>query len=231
MTEKDVLSRLYSMQDEKYRDFQAKLVPTVDPKRLIGVRLPQIRTLAKELSREPSTALFLSHLPHGTYDEDMLHAMILNEEKDFSLLMEKLRAFLPFVDNWAVCDTLKPKAFKKRRAELYSEIPEMLGAEHEYTVRFGLSMLMSHFLDEDFSKDVLELAAGVEREEYYIRMMQAWFFATALAKKYDETLPYIENGRLSPEVLAMTKRKCMDSFRISPERKARIAELCKTVLK
>ena len=232
MTENDIKSRLFALRDEKYRDFQTKLVPTVKPERMIGVRLPALRTLAKELSREPSTALYLARLPHEFYDEDMLHALILNEEKDFGLLMEKLRAFLPCVDNWAVCDTIKPKLFKKRRAELLPAIPEMLASPHEYTVRFGLGMLMANYLDDDFSKEVLELAASVSREEYYIRMMQAWFFATALAKRYEETLPFIEEGRLSPEVLAMTKRKCTDSFRISPERKARIAELCnKRVLK
>ncbi|MBQ1893784.1 MAG: D-serine ammonia-lyase, partial [Clostridia bacterium] len=176
--------RLLEFEDRGYGEFQRKLVPNVDPHRIIGVRLPDIRAIAKEIRGTEEAERFMFALPHFYYDEDMLHAMLINEIKDIDRLFYEIDEFLPLVDNWAVCDTIKPKAFKKHRQELWEKIPEYLASPHEYTVRFGIGMLMAHFLDDDFVPEALELADGVYRDEYYVKMMKAWFFATALAKQY-----------------------------------------------
>jgi mutator protein MutT len=211
--------RLLEFEDRGYGEFQRKLVPNVDPHRIIGVRLPDIRAIAKEIRGTEEAERFMFALPHFYYDEDMLHAMLINEIKDIDRLFYEIDEFLPLVDNWAVCDTIKPKAFKKHRQELWEKIPEYLASPHEYTVRFGIGMLMAHFLDEDFKKEALDLVDRVDRGEYYVKMMKAWFFATALAKQYDAAIPYYERGFGDEEVKRMTKRKCLDSFRISEEKK------------
>ncbi len=211
--------RLLEFEDRGYGEFQRKLVPNVDPHRIIGVRLPDIRAIAKEIRGTEEAERFMFALPHFYYDEDMLHAMLINEIKDIDRLFYEIDEFLPLVDNWAVCDTIKPKAFKKHRQELWEKIPEYLASPHGYTVRFGIGMLMAHFLDDDFVPEALELADGVYRDEYYVKMMKAWFFATALAKQYDAAIPYYERGFGDEEVKRMTKRKCLDSFRISEEKK------------
>ena len=217
--------RLIAERDAEYGEFQRKLIPDIDPRRVIGVRLPAVRAIAKELNGSEEAESFMRQLPHFHYDENMLHAMLINEIKDVDRLFYEIDEFLPLVDNWAVCDTLKPKAFKKHRKELWERIPGYLACPLEYTVRFGISMLMSHFLDEDFRPEALELVYGVEREEYYVKMMQAWFFATALAKQYDAAIPYLERGMKDKEVQRMTVRKCVESFRISDERKNYIRTL------
>ena len=200
-------------------------MPNVEQYRIMGVRLPDIRSIAKELRGSEEAERFMFALPHFYYDEDMLHAMLINEIKDVDRLFYEIDEFLPLVDNWAVCDALKPKAFKKHRKELWERIPRYLSSPLEYTVRFGISMLMSNYLDGDFCPEVLERVYGVRREEYYVQMMQAWFFATAFAKQYEATRDFIERNPLSPRVRAMTARKCSESFRISPDRKAEIKAL------
>lgn len=217
--------RLLEYADPEYAEFQRKLVPNVDPHWILGVRLPDVRATAKRVKNTEASERFLESLPHCYYDENMLHAMLINEEKDFGEVIRLIDAFLPFVDNWAVCDTLKPAAFKKHRSELWEKIPEYLASERTYTVRFGLGMLMAHFLDADFRPEALELADGVQSGEYYVKMMKAWFFATAAAKQYEATLPYLERGLGDPEVKRMTVRKCVESFRISDERKTVIRSL------
>ena len=211
--------RLLEVADKEYGEFQSKLVPNIDPNRVLGIRLPDVRAIAKQIKGSAEAERFLADLPHPYYDEDMLHAMLINEIKDIDRLFREIDEFLPYVNNWAVCDTLKPKAFKKHRKELWERIPEYLASPHEYAVRFGIGMLMAHFLDEDFRPEALELVYGIEREEYYVRMMKAWYFATALAKQYEAAIPYYERGFGDEEVKRMTKRKCLDSFRISDERK------------
>lgn len=208
--------------DEKYAEFQRKLIPNVDPKTVLGVRIPELRAAAKKLRGTAEADNFMFCICHNYYDENILHALLLNEITDYKLAVFEIDEFLPYVDNWAVCDTIKPKSFRKHRGELFGKIKEYLASPHEYTVRFGLSMLMSHFLDEDFTPDALELAYAVDREEYYVKMMKAWFFATAAAKRYKETLPYIRRGLGDAETLRMTVRKCLDSFRVSDENKAKI---------
>ena len=210
---------LFENRDAAYAEFQRKLIPEVERHRVIGVRLPVVRSIAKELGGSADAESFLLGLPHLYYDEDMLHAMLINEIRDISRLFFELEEFLPFVDNWAVCDTLKPKAFKKHRKELWEKIPEYLASEHEYTIRFGLGMLMSNYLNEDFRPEALELANSVNDDRYYVKMMKAWFFATAAAKRWDETLPYLERGLGDAETMRMTVRKCVESFRLTDEQK------------
>ncbi len=215
----ELFCRLLECADAEYACFQSKLIPNIDPHRILGVRLPDVRATAKRVKNTETAGSFLERLPHDYYDEDMLHAMLINEEKDFGEAVRLIGEFLPFVDNWAVCDTLKPKVFRRHHKELWEKLPEYLSSEHPFTVRFGLGMLMAHFLDDDFVPEALELADGVYRDEYYVKMMKAWFFATALAKQYDAAIPYYERGFGDEEVKRMTKRKCLDSFRISEEKK------------
>ena len=186
---------LLPLQDECYRQMQRRIIPNIPPDSIIGVRTPELRRLAKELSAEQREA-FLSRLPHAYFEENQLHSFLLEQEKSFDAAIEKVEEFLPYVDNWATCDQLSPKVFARHRAALLPYIRGWLQSPHAYTVRFGMEMLMRYFLDEDFSPEYLEWAAEVRREDYYIRMMQAWYFATALAKQYDAALPYIHGCRL-----------------------------------
>ncbi len=221
----EIRERLFALQDVKYRDFQAGLLPTVDPETMIGVRTPDLRKLSKELAKEFSKepdgdiAAFLDDLPHRYFDENQLHAFLLSELKDYDLCMALTEAFLPYVDNWATCDQMSPKIFKKHRPELLKHVREWIGSGKTYTVRFGTGMLMEHFLDEDFDPAYLEMAAAVRSEEYYVNMMTAWYFATALAKQYEVTVPYLEKHRLDPWTHNKTIQKAVESYRITPEQK------------
>ena len=196
MITEEIRARLFSLQDTAYRDFQVKLIPGMDAEKEIGVRTPELRKLAKELAKREDIREFLNDLPHQYFDEIQLHAFILSGEKDFEKCMEDLERFLPYVDNWATCDQTSPKVFRKHRKELLDAIRRWIGSEHTYTVRFAIKMLMEHFLDEDFDPIYPEMVATVRSEEYYIRMMIAWYFATALAKQYDAVLPYLIQEKL-----------------------------------
>ena len=220
-----ILDRLAALAEPGYRDFTAKLLPTVKPERILGVRTPALRALAKELRGTETAEAFLSALPHRYQEENLLHAFLLAYEKDFSRCLARTEALLPFVDNWAVCDQLSLPCFKKHRAELWELLPRWLGSGQVYTLRFGLKQLMDHFLDSAFSPAVLELAGGVRSEEYYVNMMQAWFFATALAKQWDAALPWLAERRLDPWVHRKAIQKARESFRITPEQKALLLRL------
>ena len=215
----EIHKQLFSLQDKKYRDFQVKLIPSVDPETVIGVRTPELRKLAKLLGKDERIGEFLNDLPHRYFDENQLHAFIISEIKDYDACMGAVCRFLPHVDNWATCDQMSPKVFKKHRPELLVRIREWLNAEHSYTVRFALGMLMQHFLDEDFVPDFLEMAASVRSDEYYINMMIAWYFATALAKQWDSTLPLIKERRLDLWTHSKTIQKAVESNRIGEEQK------------
>ncbi len=215
----EIQERLFELKDEKYRDFNASLIPTVDKSIVIGVRVPALRKLAKDLKGSAQAAQFMAALPHHYHEENLLQALLINEIKDFGGCMEALELFLPFVDNWAVCDMLGPKALAKDRERLMGAILLWLKSEHPYTQRFGICMLMSHFLDENFREEYLELVAGVRSEEYYVRMMQAWYFATALAKQYDSAVKYIEGRRLESWTHNKSIQKARESFRVSDEHK------------
>lgn len=215
----EIRGELFKIADTNYRDFHSKLIPTVDKDHIIGVRTPDLRKFAKSLENSDKREIFLELLPHTYYDENNLHAFFIEQEKDFSSCVSELNRFLPYVDNWATCDMMNPKVLKKDKKALLCLINKWINSTDIYTVRFGLKMLMDYFLDEDFSADYLELAATVKSDEYYINMMIAWFFATALTKRYDETLPFIKNMRLSEFCHNKTISKACESLRISKDKK------------
>ena len=220
-----IQARLFALRDEGYRAFHCKLMPTVDPARVIGVRTPQVRKLARALKDTPDAEAFLDALPHQYYEENNLHGFLIEAMADYGALMARLDAFLPHVDNWATCDSIRPRAFKKHLPELYETIPLWLASSHAYTVRFGLGMLMRFYLDEAFCPEVLALAADVRREEYYVNMMVAWFFATALSKRYDAALPYLTGHRLEKWTHNKAIQKALESYRIAPGQKAYLRTL------
>lgn len=219
MNRNEIQPELFRNQDITYRDFQAKLLPTRNPQTIIGVRTPILRTLAKTLYRENDFAGFLNDLPHKYFEEDQLHAFLICEIKDFARCMEELNAFLPFVDNWATCDQMSPKVFKKHRAELSEQIKIWLSSLETYTVRFAVGMLMQHFLGEDFDLAYPKLVLAIHSEEYYVKMMIARYFATALAKQYEAVLPFLENRSLEPWTHNKAIQKALESDRIPDAQK------------
>ncbi len=215
----DIRAELFRLQDVKYRDFQGKLIPTVEPDAVIGVRTPELRKYAKILAKTENISEFLDELPHRYFDENQLHAFIISEIKDYEQCLNRVSEFLPFVDNWATCDQMSPKIFKKHRKELPEQIKMWISSDKTYTVRFGIGMFMEHFLDEDFDPAYPDIVAGIRSDEYYINMMIAWYFATALAKQYDVILPYIKDRRLDVWTHNKAIQKAVESYRITPEQK------------
>ena len=217
--EEYIQKRLFEMQDGEYKTFHQKLIPTVAPETLIGVRTPLLRSFAKEIEKHPEIDDFINTLPHQYYDENNLHGFLVERIKDFEHCLSEINRFLPYVDNWATCDLMSPAVFKKHRSEVLAQIGIWISSDHTYTIRFGLKMLMSLFLDDAFQPEYLKMAAGILSSEYYVNMMIAWFFATALAKQYKETVSYIEEYRLSPSVHNQTIKKACESLRITDEQK------------
>lgn len=225
MNRDEIVAELYRLQDKKYAAFQAKLIPTVETDRIIGVRTPELRTFARKLVKDKDTTLFLTSLPHQYFDEDQLHAFVISLEKDFDKCISETEAFLPFIDNWATCDQFSPKAFKKEPEKLIPYICTWIRSDKVYTVRFAIGMLMQHFLDERFDSKYADMVAAVRTEEYYINMMIAWYFATALAKQYVSILPYLEGKKLNDWAHNKAIQKSMESNRISAEQKAYLKTL------
>jgi hypothetical protein len=221
----EIQKELFSLQDKEYMKFLSKLTPNVSEDTIIGVRIPEIRKLAKKLVKNNEYEDFLKELPHKYYDENLLHGAIISENKDFENCIELLNSFLPFVDNWAVCDTISPKIFKKHKKELIEKIKEWSQSDKTYTCRFGVEMLMTHFLDEDFKKEYLEMVANIHSEEYYVKMVIAWFFATALAKQWDYAVIYLENNKLDVWVHNKTIQKARESLRILEDKKGYLKRL------
>lgn len=221
----EIVDRLFSLQDTQYRAFQSKLIPTLPEDWIIGVRTPELRRMAGELRKRSDVTAFLQALPHRYFEENQLHAFLISAEKDYGHTISLVDAFLPFVDNWATCDQLSPRVFRRHHAELAGELPRWLASERTYTVRFGLGMLMQYFLDEDFQPQYLDWAAELPGDEYYVNMMVAWYFATALAKQYDAALAYLEQRRLPCWVHNKTIQKAVESFRVSDEHKAYLKTL------
>lgn len=211
------MDRLFELQDLSYREFHSKLMPTVPKEKIIGVRTPVLRNFAKEFRKMPDCELFLSTLPHQYYEEDNLHAFLMEYEKNFETLVEKIETFLPYVDNWATCDGMRPKLFQKHKDELIPYVKKWIASEHVYTVRYGVGMLLSYYLDDAFKPEYLEWAANIKSDEYYVKMMIAWYFATALAKQYDSAICYIEEKKLETWTHSKTIQKAIESYRISPE--------------
>lgn len=218
---KVIIEELKKLQDSENALFQQKLTPGVDADRFLGVRVPDCRKLAKTLMKEftDDSQAFIKQLPHYYFDENMLHGLMIAEIKDYDECIKELELFLPYVDNWAVCDSISPVSFKKNHDRLIDKCREWIKTDDTYTCRFGMLMLMKHFLDEDFKAEYLTLPANVESDEYYINMMRAWYFATALAKQWDETIPIIENRILDPWTHNKTIQKACESFRVSSEQK------------
>ena len=217
--------KLVAVSDEEYRAFQVKLVPNIPAEAILGVRTPDLRQIAKEVFESADREAFLKALPHNYYEENLVHFFVLAMIKDFDSCVQGVEAFLPYVDCWPVSDQATPKAFRKNHEKLLPYIRKWIASEHVYTARFGLRMLMNEFLDADFKAEYLELAANKKGEDYYLKMMVAWFFATALAKRYEETVPYFEKRRLDEWVHKKAIQKAVESYRVTDAHKAYLKSL------
>lgn len=214
-----IQERLFALQDGDYGDFHSSLLPGFPREYFIGIRVPVLRKFVKEYKKEEEAREFLTQLPHTYYEESMVHTFLIAEIKDYDTCIKAVEAFLPYINNWAVCDGLSPKVFKDHKLELLEKIKQWIPSDHPYTCRFGMGMLMRWFLDEDFRPEYLKMPAAVRSEEYYVNMMTAWFFATALAKQWDAAIPYLEKQVLDPWTHNKTIQKARESFRITPEQK------------
>ena len=211
---------LYAHQDLKYADFIAKLVPTLPKEHFIGVRTPEYKKILKELPGEDVVNEFMNTLPHQFYEENILHVTLICKIKDFDECLKQAERFLPYVNNWAVCDGLQPKVFKKHMEEIKKRVPGWITSKETYTRRFGLHMLMTYFLDDDFDEALLSLASDQRSEEYYANMMTAWAFAEALAKQWDVAVTYIEGRRLDKWTHNKAIQKAVESYKFTDEQKA-----------
>ena len=215
----NVQTRLFELQDLKYRDFHAKLMPTVNKEKIIGVRTPALRVFAKKYGKTDEAKEYLQILPHQYYEENNLHGLLIEQIKDYDTCLEELERFLPYIDNWATCDMLAVKVVKKHLDRFIDEVYRWMESDHAYTIRFGISMLMRYYLEDAFPMEYPEKVAQIRSEEYYVNMMRAWYFATALAKQYDKILPFIEKQKLDVWTHNKTIQKAIESYRITPEQK------------
>ena len=224
LTRKEIImntieKRLFKLQDKKYREMQVRIIPNIDSNRIIGVRTPELKNIAKELFNENNYLSFLNELPHKYFEENQIHSFIISKIKDYDECINEINEFLPYVDNWATCDQMSPKVFKKHHDKLIIEIKKWIKSKDTYTIRFAIGMLMQHYLDEDFKDEYLKIVSKVKSNEYYINMMKSWYFATALAKQYNKTIPYIENNKLDTWVHNKTIQKAIESYRITNTQK------------
>ena len=221
----EIRNELFHLKDDSFREFHSRLIPTVAKDTIIGIRTPDLRNYAKELFKAGDVSCFTNDLPHKYYDENQLHVYLINEIKDFDKCIKEVERFLPYIDNWAACDQLRPKVFVKNKVYLLPYINKWLASDKVYTVRFAIELLMIHFLDEEFDIKYVEQVASVHSDEYYIDMMISWYFATALAKQYDAVIPFIENRRLTPQVHKKAIQKAVESYRITSEQKKYLRSL------
>ena len=215
----NVQTRLFELQDLKYRDFHAKLMPTVNKEKIIGVRTPALRVFAKKYGKTDEAKEYLQILPHQYYEENNLHGLLIEQIKDYDTCLEELERFLPYIDNWATCDMLAVKVVKNHLDTFIDEVYRWMESDHAYTIRFAISMLMRYYLEDAFQMEYPEKVAQIRSEEYYVNMMRAWYFATALAKQYDKILPFIEKQKLDVWTHNKTIQKAIESYRITPEQK------------
>lgn len=215
----NIETKLMKVKDDKYKEFQAKLVPNIDSDTILGIRTPEMRKIAKELFEKNNYASFLNELPHKYYEENLIHFFVISMIKDFNKCIEEVERFLPYVDCWPVSDQATPNSFRKNHDKLFPYIKKWIKSKHIYTARFGIRMLMNEYLGDDFRKKYLELVSSVKSDDYYLKMMVAWYFATALAKKYDETIPFFENRLLDEWVHKKAIQKAIESYRVSEEHK------------
>ena len=220
-----IQKRLFAYEDKKYKEFNLKLIPNISPEKQIGVRIPNIRKIAKEIKDTDEAYIFLENLPHKYFEENNLHGYLLETIKDFDKALDYTQKFLPYIDNWATCDTITPKIFRSNLPALYEKIKEWLKSQETYTIRFGVNMLMKFFLEENFTEETLLLVAEIESTEYYVNMVRAWFFATAMAKQREKTLPYFENKKLDKWTHNKAIQKCVESYRITEEDKRILKEM------
>ena len=225
MINDEIRDELSHLKDSGYRALQCRILPSVPPDSIIGVRTPQLRTLAKQMAKRKDVQDFLNDLPHPFFEENQLHSFIISGMKDFHECLDAVTRFLPYIDNWATCDQLSPKTFRKHRKELLPHIRQWIGSGATYSVRFGIGMLMEHFLGDDFDPSYPAMVANVRSGEYYVRMMMAWYFATALAKQYESAIPYIEQRRLDVWTHNKTIQKAIESYRVTEERKEYLRSL------
>ena len=216
---RDVQKRLFEMQDTGYRDFHARLIPTVKKEKIIGIRIPMLRKFAKEFGKTEESEMFLKALPHQYYEENNLHGLLIEQIRDYDKCLEELERFLPHIDNWATCDLLALHMIKKHRFIFIREVYRWMESDKPYIIRFGISMLMRHYLDEGFKPEYPEKVAAICSEEYYVNMMRAWYFATALAKQYEKILPFLEEQRMDSWTHNKTIQKSIESYRITKEQK------------
>lgn len=220
-----ITEQLFALQDLEYKQFHSKLMPTITPDVIIGVRTPQLRSLAKKMRESTEVEPFMNQLPHHYYEENNLHGFLIENIKDFDSCIAALNIFLPYVDNWATCDMMSPKVLKKDLPKLYEQIKKWIASGETYTIRFGVNMLMKYYLDEAFLTEYPELVASIDSEEYYVKMVVAWYFATALAKQYDAVLPYLTEHRLDAWTHNKTIQKAVESYRITAEQKTYLKTL------
>lgn len=220
-----IRAELLELQDMEYKDFHAKLIPTVAPENIIGVRTPQVRKLAKKWAKDPEIGEFLAQIPHRYYDENNVHAFVVEQIKDYEECLAHTERFLPYIDNWATCDMMSPKVFGRHRVQLLEPIGRWMASGDTYTVRYGIGMLMRFYLEEDFRPQYLQWVAQVVSQEYYVNMMRAWYFATALAKQYEAAVVYLEEKRLDVWTHNKAIQKACESFRVTAEQKKYLRSL------
>ena len=221
----ELQQQLFTLQDLKYRDFHSTLMPGIEKETIIGIRTPILRKFAMEFRKTEESWQFLKELPHQYYEENNLHMMLISAEGEYEICLEQVKAFLPYIDNWATCDLPLPKCYAKHKKDLISEVKQWMASGKTYTIRYGIGVLMRLYLDEDFRPEYLEWVTAVKSEEYYVNMMIAWYLATALAKQWDATIPYLEEKRLSEWVHKKTIQKAIESYRITPEQKVYLRSL------
>ena len=224
-TIEDIRVQLAALADPAYRAFHTKLIPNIDPARILGVRTPALRQFARSFGKTADAADFLRDLPHQTYEENNLHAFLIEQIPDFDEAIAELERFLPYFDNWATCDMMRPKIFRRHRKELLAAIRRWLASGHAYTVRYAIEMLMCHYLDDAFSPEYPRMVAAVSDKEYYVHMMIAWYFATALTKQYDAILPWFTSPVLSPKTHNKALQKAIESYRLTGAQKAHLRTL------
>ena len=215
----NIEKELFKLQDKKYQELQSKILPNLDANTIIGVRTPDLKKYAKKLFKDNNYESFINDLPHKYYEENQLHAFIISDIKDYDECLSCFKKFLPYIDNWSTCDQSTPKAFSKNLDSLLKEIKGWIKSKETYTIRFGISMLMRNYLDSNFKVDYLEMVSKIKSDEYYVNMMRAWYFATALAKQYDKTISYIENNKLDTWTHNKAIQKAIESYRVTDEHK------------
>lgn len=221
-----IINKLMKYKDDKYKAFNAKLVPNIDIDNIIGIRIPNIRKLAKEIKDEDYIDTFLNELPHKYQEEYILHGLLLSiKYKDINILLNKLDTFLEYANNWVITDTISPKLFKKYPDIVYEYIVKWINSNHEYKIRFAIVSLLQFYLDDNYNKKILTLVKNIKYNSYYVNMAIAWFYSFALIKQYDDTIKLFENKKLDKWIHNKSIEKAIDSYRVSSDKKTYLKSL------